>query len=79
MSIKDKLIDELKTFFKSSEMKNEFVELMKPLIQLLLQEIYPYIFLCFVLVIISFLMIVSIFVILLHHKLYNRTLVANTS
>ena len=77
MPLTSNLICEIKKFFKSDEMKSEFIQWMKPLIQLLLQEIYPYIFLCFVLVIISFLMIISIFVLLLHHKIYNKSIIVD--
>ena len=48
--------------------KDEIKELFVPIIDLLLKEIYPYIFLSMLFVVISFLLILGIFVLLLRNN-----------
>ena len=40
--IKETILQQCLTIFKREEVKEEFVDLMKPVIQMLLKEIYPY-------------------------------------
>ena len=54
MDIKETLINECINILHKDEVKQEFKELMKPLISMLIQEIYPYIFLSIIFVFISF-------------------------
>ena len=68
MNIKDKLIDECINLIKRDDIKNEIKELMKPVIDMLLKEIYPYIYLSLIFVVISFLLILGIFLILVRSK-----------
>ena len=49
-------------------MKEEIKEIMKPVIDMFLKEIYPYIYLSLIFVIISFLLILGIFLILVRSK-----------
>jgi len=49
---------------------------MKPMIDLILQELYPYIFLSIVFVFISFLLILGIFVLLLRNKILTKSPIA---
>ena len=42
--IKETILQQCLTIFKRDEVKEEFIDLMKPVIQMLLKEIYPYIF-----------------------------------
>jgi len=75
MDIKQTLIDECISVLHKDEVKKEFKELMKPLISMLIQEIYPYIFLSIIFVFISFLLILGIFILLLRNKHFlNRKL-----
>ena len=75
MDIKETLINECIAVLHKDEVKKEFKELMKPLISMLIQEIYPYIFLSIIFVFISFLLILGIFILLLRNKhLLNRKL-----
>ena len=67
-NIKDTLIQQCLDILKRDDVKNELKELMKPMIDLILQELYPYIFLSIVFVFISFLLILGIFVLLLRNK-----------
>jgi hypothetical protein len=68
MTIKDKLIEECINLIKRDDIKNEIKELMKPVIDMLLKEIYPYIYLSLIFVVISFLLILGIFLILVRSK-----------
>ena len=68
MNIKEKLIEECINLIKRDDIKNEIKELMKPVIDMLLKEIYPYIYLSLIFVVISFLLILGIFLILMRSK-----------
>jgi hypothetical protein len=68
-NIKDTLIEQCLVILKREDVKNELKQLMKPMIDLILQELYPYIFLSIVFVFISFLLILGIFVLLLRNKI----------
>ena len=56
-NIKDTLIEQCLVILKREDVKNELKQLMKPMIDLILQELYPYIFLSIVFVFISFLLL----------------------
>lgn len=71
MDIKETIINECLNVLKKKEVKEEFKELMRPLIDMLIQDIYPYIFLSIIFVIISFLLILGIFILLLQNKKIN--------
>ncbi len=66
-TIKDKLLSECLDILNRDDVKNEFKKMMKPLIDMILQDIYPYIFLSIIFVIISFLLILGIFILLLRN------------
>ena len=68
-NIKDTLIEQCLVILKREDVKNELKQLMKPMIDLILQELYPYIFLSIVFVFISFLLILGIFILLLRNKM----------
>lgn len=55
-------------FIKRDEVKQELKNLFKPIIKLILEEIYPYIYLSLLLVIISFFLVLGIFILLLRTK-----------
>lgn len=66
--IKDIFVQKCLDVLKRSEVKNEIKLFLKPLIDMILQEIYPYIYLSMLFVIISFLLILGIFILLLRNK-----------
>jgi|TARA_B110000858_G_C17713281_1_gene431666 hypothetical protein len=68
MDVKEMLINECINVLHKDEVKKEFKELMKPLLSMLIQEIYPYIFLSIIFVFISFLLLLGIFILLLRNK-----------
>ena len=66
--LKDKFITECLNVLDRKEVKEHFKALMKPIIELLLKDLYPYIFLSIIFVFISFLLILGIFILLLRNK-----------
>tara|TARA_X000000950_G_C13447698_1_gene470605 strand:+ start:249 stop:488 length:240 start_codon:yes stop_codon:yes gene_type:complete len=68
MNFKDKIIGECLDLIKRDDIKHEIKEVMRPVIDMLLKEIYPYIYLSLIFVIISFLLILGIFLILVRSK-----------
>lgn len=70
MNIKEHIIKECISLCKREDVNREFSNMMKPLINMLLQEIYPYILVSVILVAISFIMIMCILFILVYrfHK-----------
>lgn len=67
MTIKDTILQECLSLLNRDDVKNEFKKMMKPIIDLILQDIYPYIFLSIIFVFISFLLILGIFILLLRN------------
>jgi len=70
MNIKETIVNECLNALHREDVKKEFKELMKPLIDMLIKEIYPYIFLSIIFVFISFLLILGIFILLLRNKMF---------
>jgi hypothetical protein len=62
---KDKVYDYCLDFIKKDEVKKELKNLFKPIVNLILEEIYPYIYLSLLLVIISFFLVLGIFIMLI--------------
>lgn len=67
-NVKETIINECLNVLHRKDVKDELKELMRPLIDMLIKEIYPYIFLSIIFVIISFLLILGIFILLLRNK-----------
>ena len=70
MSMKETIVNECLNVLHRDDVKKEFKELMRPLIDMLIKEIYPYIFLSIIFVFISFLLILGIFILLLRNKMF---------
>jgi len=66
--LKNKFITECLNILDRNDVKEHFKKLMKPIIELLLKDLYPYIFLSIIFVFISFLLILGIFILLLRNK-----------
>ena len=75
MELKETIVNECLKVLHREDVKDEFKELMRPLIDMLIKEIYPYIFLSIIFVFISFLLILGIFILLLRNKMlfYKKT------
>ena len=66
--MKDVFLYKCLEILKRPEVKSEIKDFLRPLIDLILQEIYPYIYLSMLFVIISFLLILAIFILLLRNS-----------
>ena len=73
-SFKNSFINECIKILKKKEVKDELKALMRPMIDMIMIEVYPYILLSLLFVIISFLLILGIFVLLLRNNRSNRKL-----
>jgi hypothetical protein len=69
--MKQEFIDQCLLILSREDVKLQLKELFKPLVSLIVQEIYPYIYLSLMFVIISFLLILGIFYLLLRSNLKN--------
>jgi hypothetical protein len=69
--IKNTLIQECITVLKRDDVKKEFKTFITPIIDILLVQINPYLYLCMMFVIISFLLHLGIFILLLRNKSLN--------
>ena len=56
------------SFLKKEEIQKELKNFTKPIINSIFQELYPYIYLSLLLVIVSFFLILGIFILLLRRK-----------
>ena len=72
--MKEQFIEQCLLILSRDDVKKELKELFKPLVSLIVQEIYPYIYLSLVFVIISFLLILGIFYLLLRSNLKHLNL-----
>jgi len=66
--LKEKFIHECLIILKREDVKDEFKNMLSPFIDLIIKQIYPYLYLCLIFVIISFLLHLGIFVLLLRNK-----------
>ena len=70
--IKEGIIQHCLNLLKRQDVKDEIKALMRPVIDMLLQQITPYIYLSITFVFISFLLILGIFILLLRNKFTLR-------
>jgi hypothetical protein len=66
--MKEIIIHKCLEILKRQDIKNEIKTIMSPIIDLILKEIYPYIYISLIFVMISFLLILAIFILLLRNK-----------
>ena len=66
------IIDHCINILKREDVKKEIKNMFQPIIDIILQEIYPYIYLSLLFVIISFLLILAIFIIVLQSNTKTR-------
>lgn len=69
--MRQEFIDQCLIILSRDDVKSQLKELFKPIISLIVQEIYPYIYLTLIFVINCFLLILGIFYILLRTNLKN--------
>lgn len=63
--LKEKIIDQCLEIMKRDDIKKELKQLFHPVIDMIMQEIYPYIYLSIIFVVISFFLTLSIFVLMM--------------
>ena len=66
--LKTTVINECLNTLKREDVKDQLKELMKPLVDMIIAQLYPYIFLSIIFVSISFLLILGTFILLLRYK-----------
>jgi hypothetical protein len=66
--LKTTVINECLNTLKREDVKIQLKELMKPLVDMIIVQLYPYIFLSIIFVSISFLLILGTFILLLRYK-----------
>jgi len=69
--MKNTIIKECIEVLKRDDVKNEFKTFMMPIVDIILIQINPYLYLCMIFVIISFLLHLGIFILLLRNKHFN--------
>ena len=67
-NMKESLVQQCLDILKRDDVKNEFKTMLKPLIDFILYEINPYIYLSLIFVFISFLLHLGIFILLIRNK-----------
>lgn len=67
---KESIINECISIMKRDDVKSEFKTLLTPLIDLILIQIYPYLYLSLMFVLISFLLHLGIFILLMRNKTF---------
>jgi len=66
--LKDSIIQECLVVLHRNDVKDELKKLFSPIIDLIIIQIYPYLYLCLMFVLISFLLHLGIFILLLRNK-----------
>jgi hypothetical protein len=74
--MRETLVQQCLDILKRDDIKNEFKQLLKPLIDFILFEIYPYIYITVTFVLLIFIMILAILLILIY-ILRNKHILLN--
>ena len=69
--LKNTIVQECIGILKREDVKNEVKTFVSPIIDMILVQIYPYLYLCTMFVVISFLLHLGIFILLLRNKSFN--------
>ena len=73
-NVKESIIQHCLNLLKRDDVKEELKAVMRPVVDMLLQQITPYIYLSITFVFISFLLILGIFILLLRNKFHVKHL-----
>jgi hypothetical protein len=71
--ITDPFLNKCLNILKQKEVQREIKAFMKPFIDIILNELYPYIYLSILFVLVSFFLILGIFILLLRNKSFLAT------
>lgn len=69
--IKEFIIKECVQIINRKDVKQEIKDFIRPMITLMVEELYPYLFICVIFSITTFLLVLAIFFILLKTKNFN--------
>ena len=69
-NVKESIIQHCLNLLKRKDVKDELKSVMRPVVDMLLHQITPYIYLSITFVFISFLLILGIFILLLRNKFH---------
>jgi hypothetical protein len=70
--LKEKIIEECLQVIKREDVKKELKNLMTPLIDAIIVQIYPYLYLSLIFVLISFFLHLGIFILLLRNNIFSK-------
>jgi len=68
--IKESIIQQCLDVIKRKDVRHELQLLVRPMLNMILRELYPYVFMSLVFVIVSFLLVIGIFIILVRSERY---------
>lgn len=72
--ISDTFVNKCLEVLKREEVKKELKNFLRPIIDIILQELFPYLHLSLLFILISFLLILGIFTLLIRNKNPNKVL-----
>ena len=72
MMLREKIIEQCLQAMKRDDVKKELKQMFQPVIDMIMQEIYPYIYLSVLFVMISFLLTLSIFILMMRTSYFNQ-------
>ena len=67
--LKEIIVEQCLKALKRNDIKEEIKNIIKPVIGIILQEIYPYIYISVIFILVTFLLILGIFIFLLRIKI----------
>ena len=73
--LKDYIFNECIKMVKKEEIRNEIKNVLRPIIDIILKEIYPYIYLSVIFVFLNFLLILGVFLLLLRYNKYIKNII----
>lgn len=73
--VKKSFFHEMVAYLETDDIKKELHLMLRPIIDIIIQEIQPYIYLTIIFISLCFLLILGIFILLIHNKyVYNQHL-----
>ena len=66
--MKNPFLDTILKIIQKDEVKSEIIKICKPIVMIILHEIYPYMFFTMVFILINFILLLGIFIILVRNK-----------
>lgn len=73
-TLKDHFVAQCIETLRREDVKLEIKKFLKPFLSLIVSELYPYIYICLALVIISFLLVLAIFIMVFKNKTVSLTI-----